>query len=76
MLLLELEERVIKPLPRFQKLQLIADITRMLQEEEKTAEHYFEPGVEYPIFTPTIAPDDSGHEAAYQLQQLLEGEPQ
>lgn len=26
--------------------------------------------MEYPIFTPTITPDDTAYEAAYQLQQL------
>ena len=71
MLLSVLEEKSIKPLPRLQKLQLIADITKMLQEEEEL-EKYMQRGGSYPLFTPTIAPDDSGYKAAYQLQQFLE----
>ena len=73
MLLLELEETVIKPLSIAEKLQLIADIAKMLQEEERRLTQYVQRGVEYPVFTPTIAPDDSSYQGAYQLQQLWEG---
>ncbi|GAK50152.1 hypothetical protein U14_01379 [Candidatus Moduliflexus flocculans] len=73
MLLLELEETIIKPLSIAEKLQLIADIAKMLQEEESRLMQYVQQGVEYPVFTPTISPDESSYHAAYQLQQLLEG---
>jgi len=73
MLLVELEKKLIKPLPRLDKLQLIADITKMLQQKEECpAEKYFEKGVKYPVVTPTITPDDSSYKAAYQLQQFWE----
>lgn len=70
MLLVELEHKLIKPLPRSDKLQLIADITKMLQQEEERPEKYFEKGYEYPVMTPTITSDDSSYKVAYQLQQL------
>ena len=72
MLLLELENKLIKSLPRSDKLQLIADITKMLQQEEERPEKYFERECEYPVMTPTIAPDDSSYKAAYRLQRLWE----
>ncbi len=72
MLLVELEHTLIKPLPRSEKLQLIADITKMLQQEDERPEKYFERGCEYPVMTPTITSDDSSYKVAYQLQQLLE----
>ena len=71
MLLAELEETYIKLFPKLQKLQLIADITKMLQEEEEL-ERCLQKGGSYPLFTPTIAPDDSAYKAAYQLQPFLE----
>ena len=73
MLLIELEEKAIRPLSRLQKLQLIADISKMLQEEEERLETYVQRGRDYPVFTPTISPDDSAYKAAYQLQQFWEG---
>ncbi len=72
MLLTELENRFIKPLPRFDKLRLIANITKMLQDEEEIPENYFKRGVQYPVITPTIRPDDNCYGTAFQLQQLLE----
>ncbi|MCP4702654.1 MAG: hypothetical protein GY862_38205 [Gammaproteobacteria bacterium] len=72
MLLAELEHKLIRPLPRVDKLQLIADITKMLQQEEESPEKYFERGCEYPVMTPTITPDDSSYKAAYELQQFWE----
>ena len=73
MLLFELENAMIKPLSRADKFQLLLDITRMLQDEERS-ETSIRSGVEYPVFTPTIAPDDRAYQAAYQLQQLWEGQ--
>ena len=72
MLLVELEHKLIKPLPRSDKLQLIADITKMLQQEEERPEKYFERGVTYPVMTPTITPNDTSYKGAYRLQQLWE----
>jgi len=73
MLLVELEHKLIKPLPSSDKLQLIADITKMLQqEEEERPEKFFEKGYEYPVMTPTITSDESSYKVAYQLQQLWE----
>ncbi len=72
MLLAELENKFIKPLPKLDKLQLIVDVTKMLQHEEQRPEKYFQPGTEYPIITPTITQDDSSYKSAYQLQQLWE----
>jgi len=68
MLLAELEMRFIRPLPVSDKLQLITDITKMLQEERP--EKYFERGVTYPVMTPTVTPDDTSYKGAYRLQQL------
>ncbi len=72
MLLIELEDNLIKPLPRSDKFQLIVDITKMLHQEEEHAEKYFETEVRYPVMTPAITPDDSSYKSAYQLQQLWE----
>lgn len=72
MLLAELEMKFIRPLPVSDKLQLIADITKMLQEEEERPEKYFKRGVTYPVMTPTVTPDDTSYKGAYRLQQLWE----
>jgi hypothetical protein len=66
MLLLELEKDI-QPLTRSEKLQLIAAITRMLQEEEERSLSDFplRPGVEYPVYTPL---ESDMYEAAAQLQ--------
>jgi len=72
MLLVELENKLIKPLARSDKLRLIADIKKMLQQEEERPEKYFKKGVTYPVMTPTITPDDASYKAAFQLQQLWE----
>ncbi|RLC20790.1 MAG: hypothetical protein DRI57_03945 [Deltaproteobacteria bacterium] len=56
----------IKPLSRLEKLQLIEEISKMLQEEDDPGK-YFTPGAEYPVFTPC-----NEEKAAAQLQQFLE----
>jgi len=67
MSLAEIEQEVIKPLSRAEKLQLIADITKMLQEEEKDdLSQYFEPGQEVGRFGPVNEP-----QIASQLQEML-----
>lgn len=55
----------IKSLPRFEKLQLIETISKMLMEEENPA-RYFASEAVYPVFTP-----DNQEKAAAQLQQFL-----
>ncbi len=70
MLLAELENKLIKPLPILDKLRLIADIKKMLQDEEESAEKFFRRGAVYPVMTPTITPDDSSYKAAFKLQKL------
>ncbi len=71
MSLVEIEQEVVKPLSRSEKLQLIADITRMLQEEEETTDpklsQSFKKGATYPVFTPV-----GMEEAAAQLQKYLD----
>ncbi len=77
MVLTEIEEHV-KPLSKAEKEQLIRDVQRMLFDEmvaehgEEMLKEMIDPHVEYEITTPTIAPDDSGAQAAYQLQQFME----
>ena len=65
MLVTEITKEV-KPLSRLEKLQLIGEISKMLQEEECPGK-YFTPGTEYPVFTPY-----NEEKAAAQLQQFLE----
>jgi hypothetical protein len=55
----------IKSLPRFEKLQLIETISKMLLEEENP-EWYFASEAVYPIFTPV-----NQEKAAAQLRQFL-----
>lgn len=58
----------IQSLPRFEKLQLIETISRMLLEEENPA-RYFATHATYPVFTPS-----NQEKAAAQLQQFLRQE--
>lgn len=64
MLLTEIT-REIKSLPRFEKLQLIEAISKMLLEEENPSRVFASEAV-YPVFTP-----DKQEKAAAQLQQFL-----
>ncbi|HRQ38262.1 MAG TPA: hypothetical protein PLD25_10140 [Chloroflexota bacterium] len=64
MLLTDITEEI-KALPRFEKLQLIEAISKMLLEEENPA-RYFAAEAVYPVFTP-----DNQEKAAMQLQQFL-----
>jgi hypothetical protein len=51
----EIEQAVIQPLPRSEKLQLIADITRMLQKEDDELQHLREiilPEGDIPFYSP------------------------
>lgn len=64
MVLTELTKEI-KPLTRFEKLQLIEAISKMLLEEEGP-ERYVDPAFAYPIFTPL-----EQEKAAAQLQQFL-----
>lgn len=64
MLLTDIAEEI-KVLPRFEKLQLIEAISKMLMEEESPA-RYFATEAIYPVFTP-----DNQEKAAAQLQQFL-----
>lgn len=67
MSLVEIEQEVIKPLSRVEKLQLIADISKMLQEEEgDELSQYFKPGQEVGRFGPVNEP-----QIASQLQEML-----
>jgi hypothetical protein len=56
----------IKPLSRLEKLQLIGEISKMLQEKNDPGK-YFTPGDKYPVFTPY-----NEEKAAARLQQFLE----
>ncbi len=67
MLLVDITEEI-KSLPRFEKLQLIEAISKMLLEEENPT-RYFATEAIYPVFTP-----DYQEKAAAQLQQFLSQE--
>jgi hypothetical protein len=67
MLLTDITEEV-KSLPRFEKLQLIEAISKMLLEEENPS-RYFATEAIYPVFTP-----GNQEKAAAQLQQFLSQE--
>jgi hypothetical protein len=67
MLLTDITEEI-RALPRFEKLQLIEAISKMLLEEENPA-RYFATEAIYPIFTP-----DNQEKAAAQMQQFLSRE--
>ena len=67
MSIIELEQEI-KPLTKLEKLQLIADITRMLQEEESELARYFPPGTVAAVWSPF------NEHAAAKLQELLEKE--
>lgn len=67
MLLADITEEI-KSLPRFEKLQLIEAISKMLLEEEDPT-RYFATEAVYPVFTPS-----NQEKAAAQLQQFLNQE--
>lgn len=67
MLIVELTEEI-KALPRFEKLQLIEAISKMLMEEENPTRYIATEAI-YPVFTPT-----NQEKAAAQLQQFLSRE--
>lgn len=70
MSLVELEQKEIRPLSKAEKLQLIADITKMLQEEEEDElSQYFKPGEKHGFWSPFDAFD-----MAQKMQNLLEQE--
>ena len=64
MLLTNITEEI-KPLPKYEKLQLIEAISKMLLEEENPT-RYFASEAVYPVFTP-----HNQEKAAAQLQQFL-----
>lgn len=64
MLLTDITEEI-KSLPRFEKLQLIEAISKMLLEEENLTRYFATEGI-YPVFTPS-----NQEKAAAQLQQFL-----
>lgn len=67
MSIIELEQEI-KPLTRLEKLQLIADITRMLQEEEDVEmKQFFKPGEIIDYHGPVIET-----KAAQQLQEYMD----
>jgi hypothetical protein len=68
MSLVELKQEI-KSLTRLEKLQLIANITRMLQEEESEFVQYFPPGTIAAVWSPF-----DEYAAAAKLQELLEYE--
>ena len=67
MSLVELTEEI-RSLPKYEKLQLIEAISKMLLEEENPARYVAAEAV-YPVFTP-----DKQEKAAAQLQQFLSQE--
>ncbi|MCP4105046.1 MAG: hypothetical protein GY749_05855 [Desulfobacteraceae bacterium] len=70
MSLCEIEQKIIKPLSRAEKFQLIADITKMLQEEEESEQalpEHFGKGTVWPVFTPS-----GMEEAAARLQEFID----
>ncbi|MCP4107229.1 MAG: hypothetical protein GY749_17085 [Desulfobacteraceae bacterium] len=77
----ELEKEYIRPLTRTEKWQIIKDIRKMLQQEERAEEEgelrkIFKPGTVYEIATPSLAYDGDDAETAAQLQKILEkGQP-
>lgn len=77
MVLTEIKEHV-KPLSKVEKEQLIHEIQRMLVDDEierhgdEILRDISKSGMIYEIATPTLAPDESGARASYQLQQFLE----
>ncbi len=77
----ELEKEYIQPVTRTEKWQLIKDIQKMLQQEERAEEEegelrkIFKPGTVYEIATPSLAHDGNDAKAAAQLQKILEGQP-
>lgn len=73
MSLLEIEQRIIQPLSRAEKLQLIADITKMLQEEDERLrlKEIVQADAVYEVYSPQDC-----DEAAVQLQKYLEDEYQ
>jgi hypothetical protein len=68
MVLTKLTEQI-KPLTKFEKLQLIEAISKMLMEEE-SPQKYLDPNLIYPLFTPLHQ-----EKAASQLQQFLDQQP-
>ncbi len=71
MSLCEIEEKIIRPLSRAEKFRLIADITKMLQDEEEiesVSSRHFRKGDLLPVFTPS-----GMEEAAARLQELIDG---
>lgn len=67
MLLVDITQEI-KSLPRFEKLQLIEAISKMLLEEENPG-RYFAAEAVYSVFTPS-----NQEKAAAQLQQFLNQE--
>jgi len=65
----EIEEKIIKPLSRAEKWQLIEDITRMLREEEE-ADRIFRPGTKAGFWSPC-----NEFKMADQLKTFLEEQP-
>ncbi len=70
MSLCEIEQEIIRPLSRPEKFQLIADITKMLQEEEDAEQAFprdFRKGNILPVFTPS-----GMEETAARLQEYID----
>ena len=65
MALIEITEEI-RPLTRFEKIQLIEAISKMLLEEENPTK-YLDSEITYPIFTPLHQ-----EKAAAQLQQFID----